>query len=90
MKYSGLSDHRIERVQIPFEGGNLHGYFHLPIEIYEKSASSVLPCVVVLPGMDTFKEELVRLYGDKFLQRGIAVFVVDGPGKARLLQEVSN
>jgi len=31
--------------------------------------------------MDSFKEIQVALYGDRFLNRGIAVLAIDGPGQ---------
>ena len=82
-KYAAFSDHHIERLEIPFEGKKIFANLHLPPQSTrpQQGASKAIPCVVVIPGMDTFKEELVRLYGDKFLQRGLAVAVVDGPGQ---------
>ena len=37
--------------------------------------------VVSIPGMDSFKEMGVALYGDRWLSRGMAVLAVDGPGQ---------
>ena len=37
--------------------------------------------VVTIPGMDSFKEISVAMYGDRWLSRGIAVLAVDGPGQ---------
>jgi dipeptidyl aminopeptidase/acylaminoacyl peptidase len=36
---------------------------------------------VSLPGMDSFKEIGVALYGDRWLSRGMAVLALDGPGQ---------
>jgi hypothetical protein len=91
-KYATLSDHLVQKVEVAFEGKSLYGYFHLPpheVGLLGRRVEGKLrleiardfPCVVLLPGMDTFKEELVRLYGDKFLQRGFSVLAVDGPGQ---------
>ena len=94
LKYASLSDHDIERIELPFEGKKLYAYLHLPPDrvlplnsdrISAGGKELAYPCVVVIPGMDTFKEELVRLYSDKFLQRGFAVLVVDGPGQGESL-----
>lgn len=82
-KYSSISDHPVEKVEIQFEGKRIYSYLHLPKE--SKRNDETIPCVVVVPGMDTFKEELVRLYGDKFLQRGFAVLAIDGPGQGESL-----
>jgi dipeptidyl aminopeptidase/acylaminoacyl peptidase len=38
--------------------------------------------VIAVPGMDTYKETQVALYGDRFLNRGMAVLTIDGPGQA--------
>ena len=40
-----------------------------------------IPAVIAVPGMDNFKEAQVALYGDRFLNRGIAVLAIDGPGQ---------
>jgi dipeptidyl aminopeptidase/acylaminoacyl peptidase len=37
--------------------------------------------VINIPGMDSFKEMQVALYGDRFLNRGMAVLAIDGPGQ---------
>jgi dienelactone hydrolase len=66
----------IERVEIPFEDKSLPGFLHLPRKNSEK-----VPCVIHLGGMDMFKEMLVMVYGDKLLERGMAVFAFDGPGQ---------
>ena len=34
-----------------------------------------------MPGMDSYKEIQIALYGDRFLNRGIAVLAIDGPGQ---------
>ncbi len=38
--------------------------------------------VISFPGMDTYKEVFVALKGDRWLERGIAVLALDGPGQA--------
>ncbi|MGI0092261.1 MAG: alpha/beta hydrolase family protein, partial [Nitrososphaerales archaeon] len=78
-KYSRTADHLIERIEIPFESQKIYAYLHLPVN--KKEEVTRFPCVVMIPGMDTFKEEMVRLYGDKFLERGFAVLATDGPGQ---------
>lgn len=92
-KYAQFSNHNMERIEISFEGKKLYGYLHLPPNQVKpagnftesRSTRSTYPCVVALPGMDTFKEEVVRTYNDKFLERGFAVFAVDGPGQGETL-----
>ncbi len=76
-KYSRYSDHEVRRVEIPFAGKSLPGYLHLPA----KRPSGKLPCILAIDGMDGFKEMLHSLYGDRFLERGIASLAIDGPGQ---------
>src|SRR5262249_31648630 len=40
-----------------------------------------VPVVISIPGMGSFKEAMVALYGDRWLNRGIAVLAIDGPGQ---------
>ena len=55
-------------------------WLHLPLV-----ASPPYPVVIMLPGMDTFKEKLVWGYGDKMLERGFAALAIDGPGQSEAL-----
>jgi dienelactone hydrolase len=78
LKYAKLADHRVEPAWIPIQGKAVPGWFHLP---YGYQAGHRVPCVVSIPGMDGYKERSVALSGDRFLSRGIAVLVVEGPGQ---------
>ena len=78
LKYAKLADHRVEPAWIALDGKSLPGWFHLP---YGYQAGQRVPCVVSIPGMDGYKERSVPLAGDRFLSRGIAVLVVEGPGQ---------
>ena len=80
-KYASYADHEIRRVDIPFENNAIPAWLHLP----NKREPGQLPCVVSIPGMDSFKELNVSLYGDKLLERGIAVLAIDGPGQKEAL-----
>jgi dienelactone hydrolase len=75
--YAGLADHKVEAAWIPFQGARLPGWFHLP----PGYAGGRIPAVVSLPGMDSFKEVGVAMYGDRWLSRGIAVLALEGPGQ---------
>jgi dipeptidyl aminopeptidase/acylaminoacyl peptidase len=77
VKYAEHSDHVVERVEVPFGDTSLPGWLHIP----PGHDGSRLPCVVVVDGMDGFKEAMVSLYGDRLLSRGLAVLAVDGPGQ---------
>lgn len=68
-------DPRGERVEIPFEGAALIGVLRRP-----NLGSAPYPIVVLVPGLDSTKEEL-RSTEELFLQRGLATFAVDGPGQ---------
>ncbi len=62
------------RVEMPFEGTRLVGVLRCP------GADGPHPVVVLLPGLDSTKEEL-RSTEETFLDRGLATFSVDGPGQ---------
>ena len=68
--------HPIERVEIPFEGKLMPGLLHLP-----PNNSPKVPCVLSVTGMDGFKEMMQPVYGDKLIERGLAVLSLDGPGQ---------
>lgn len=76
--YARLADHKVEAAWIPFEGKALPGWFHLPTDY---KAGEKIPVVVSIPGMDGYKERAVALYGDRWLNRRVAVLVVEGPGQ---------
>jgi len=77
-KYAALADHRVEAAWIPLPGGQqLPAWLHLP----PGYQGGRVPVVVSLPGMDSFKEIGVALYGDRWLSRGMAVLALDGPGQ---------
>jgi dienelactone hydrolase len=62
------------RVEIPFEGSQLVGILRMP------PGPGPHPVVIMIPGLDSAKEEL-RSTEDLFLERRIATFSVDGPGQ---------
>lgn len=77
-KYAALADHHVEAAWIPLPGGNsLPAWFHLP----PNYRGGRIPVVVSVPGMDSFKEMSVAMYGDRWLSRGMAVLALDGPGQ---------
>jgi len=75
--YARLADHKIEAVSIPFKGKAIPAWFHLP----PGHASGKVPVVIAIPGMDSFKEVNVALANDRWMQRGVAVLSIDGPGQ---------
>ncbi|OGA14814.1 MAG: hypothetical protein A3G25_19275 [Betaproteobacteria bacterium RIFCSPLOWO2_12_FULL_63_13] len=84
-RYIEHAPHPIERVEIAFDDRYLPGLLHLPTR-----ESRAFPCVVHFGGMDVVKEMLTSAYGDKFLERGIAVMSLDGPGQneARITRKI--
>ena len=63
-----------ERVEIPFDGATIYGILRRP------QPGGRPPVVVMVPGLDSTKEEL-RATEDEVLRRGLATFSVDGPGQ---------
>jgi pimeloyl-ACP methyl ester carboxylesterase len=78
-KFMRYAPHPIERAEIPFGKGHLPGYLHLP---RKPAAGEKFPCIISIGGMDGSKENMVAIYGDRFLTRGLAVLALDGPGQA--------
>jgi pimeloyl-ACP methyl ester carboxylesterase len=76
-QYAKLADHHVEAVWIPVGGQKIPGWLHLP----PGYNGGRIPVVVSVPGMDSFKEMSVALYGDPLLARGFAVLAIDGPGQ---------
>src|SRR6266849_2654667 len=77
LKYAALADHQVEAVWVPFQNKAIPGWLHLP----PGYKGGRIPAVIAIPGMDSFKEIQVALYGDRFLNRGMAVLAIDGPGQ---------
>jgi pimeloyl-ACP methyl ester carboxylesterase len=62
------------RVEVPFESSHLVAIVRTP------AGRGPFPVVVLVPGLDSTKEEL-RSTEQTFLARGLATFSVDGPGQ---------
>jgi dienelactone hydrolase len=75
--YARLADHKIEAVSIPFKEKAIPAWFHLP----PGYSGGKVPVIIVVPGMDSFKETSVALANDRWMQRGVAVLAIDGPGQ---------
>ena len=63
-----------ERVEIPYDGIFMPGLLRKPAGLPKP------PVLVMVPGLDSVKEEL-QTTADHFLRRGIATLAVDGPGQ---------
>lgn len=69
-----MSDYPLERAEIEWEGGTFPGLFH---RIDDKPR----PTVLHIPGMDATKEQAPDPNENIFLERGLNVLVIDGPGQ---------
>jgi dienelactone hydrolase len=63
------------RLEIPFEGHMIPANFRKPV------GEIPPPLVLLVPGLDSSKEELYSIEED-FLRRGMATLTLDGPGQA--------
>ena len=64
-----------ERIEVPFEGAHIPGILRRP------RGASRPALVLLVPGLDSSKEELYAIEND-FLRRGMATLAVDGPGQS--------
>lgn len=67
---------KIERVTVDLEGKKVYGILHLPADTSKPS-----PCVLLIPGMDMFKEEWHQTAQKWLVTAGMAVLALDGPGQ---------
>ena len=81
-KFIKLAGRHVEQLDVPFGDRAVPAIFSLPVN-HQKGEK--LPCVVIISGMDGWKELCVAMDGDKFLQRGFAVLAIDGPGQGESL-----
>lgn len=70
-----LSDGRIERVEIEWDGGRYSGILHLT------ASADPAPLVVFCPGMDMTKEAMPHPLDNVYTARGMHVLAIDGPGQ---------
>lgn len=74
-----LSEYPMERLEIPFGKKSLPAVLHLP------SKQGRYPLVVLFPGMDQSKEQVVNALNNRYVRRGVACLAVDGPGQGESL-----
>jgi 2,6-dihydroxypseudooxynicotine hydrolase len=70
-----------ERVEVPYQGTRLAAYQRLP------AGRRPAPAVVMIPGLDSVKEEL-QATAAYLLARGLATLAVDGPGQGEAEYEL--
>lgn len=69
-----------ERVSIKYENKILYG-------VLRKPSGAKCPVLIMAPGLDSTKEEL-HAYETPFLDRGIAILAIDGPGQGEAEYEI--
>jgi pimeloyl-ACP methyl ester carboxylesterase len=79
-RYAVRAHHTIERVEIRMGQHIVPAWLHHPV-----IGKPPYPIVIMVPGMDNFKETLVWGYGDKMIERGFAALAIDGPGQSEAL-----
>lgn len=72
-----------ELVRIPYQGTTLPAYLRVP-----ESPAPGTPVVIMVPGLDSVKEEL-QATAEYFLARGLATLAVDGPGQGESEYELA-
>jgi dienelactone hydrolase len=77
-KFAAYMNRPVERIEVPFQGKVLPGYLHLP---HKPAPGEKFPLAIGIDGMDGSKEIMCSMYGDKFIERGMAHFIYDGPGQ---------
>jgi 5-aminopentanamidase len=70
-----------EPVRVPYAGTTLAAYLRVP------AAGGRYPAVIMMPGLDSVKEEL-QATAEYMLSRGLAVIAVDGPGQGEASYEL--
>jgi len=70
-----------ERVEVPYRDTRLAAYLRLP------PGGRPAPAVVMIPGLDSVKEEL-QATAEYLLRRGLATLAVDGPGQGEAEREL--
>jgi esterase FrsA len=73
LNHGRLLEPPIERVRIPFEGGEIIAYLRLPADVRPA------PLVFAISGLDSRKEDFAG-HSDAYLARGVGVFAIDLPG----------
>ncbi|MEK6708983.1 MAG: alpha/beta hydrolase [Nitrospinota bacterium] len=75
-----MAGYPIERVEIPFEGKSIPALLHL---LPDRRRA---PAVIFFPGMDNTKENYPNPLDNEFIERGMHVLTIDGPGQGEALE----
>ena len=74
-KVAQYADYPVEKVEIPWEGAQIQGRWHL---LRDRRRA---PAILFLPGMDMTKEAIPNPLANSFARRGFHVLSIDGPGQ---------
>ena len=74
-----LADYKIELVEIPYRDTTIPGVLHLA------PGEGPKPTVLFIPGMDNTKENYPKIENNPFIQRGMNLLCIDGPGQGEAL-----
>jgi esterase FrsA len=85
LKYAKNFDPPLQVIKIPFEGKEIVGYLRLP---KEASSAKPVPMIFAVSGLDSRKETVADSYA-QILNKGIGIFVLDGPGTGQAPIKVS-
>lgn len=77
-----LLEPTFERIEAPYDAGG----FDVPANLHIPAGSDDAPLVVLIPGLDSIKEEL-STYAAEFHDRGLATLAVDGAGQGETWHE---
>jgi len=64
-----------------FMNGKVRIPYYLVLPSQEATNDTVWPCVILSNGLDSVTEVEIFAFAEKFLARGMAVFMFDGPGQ---------
>jgi pimeloyl-ACP methyl ester carboxylesterase len=78
-KLAPMLSHHVQRVELEMGGKGLYGIFE------SQKGATKQPCVILLPGMDMFKEDWHHFLSTAVIPRGWAGFALDGPGQGESL-----
>jgi dienelactone hydrolase len=81
-KANSLGSATYERVEIPFEGTSLPGYFCAA----QRNERGKRPVVLYIGGADTFAEQLLFMGVSRITERGMSCLTMTGPGQGEVLR----
>ena len=71
-----VAPYPVERVEVPFDDGKT-----ISCLLHLLPGRPKAPCVIYVPGMDQTKEAFPKVTGNPFIQRGMHILSMDGPGQ---------